>query len=102
MDIAERPGKLIPGLGTEWTVDPADQKKWRFTLRRDVKFHDGSMFNADAVVWNLDKVLDEKAPHFDKRQNAQVPTRLPSAASLRKIDYQTAKITTQRTTSHLP
>src|ERR1700682_2971662 len=74
MDVAERPGKLIPGLATEWSVDPADPKKWRFTLRRDVKFHDGSAFNADAVVWNLDKVLDEKGPHFDKRQSAQVRT----------------------------
>src|SRR5713226_10103481 len=42
MDIAERPGKLIPGLATEWKVNPADQKKWTFALRHDVKFHDGS------------------------------------------------------------
>jgi peptide/nickel transport system substrate-binding protein len=94
MDIAERPGKLIPGLATEWSVDPADQKKWRFKLRPGVKFHDGSVFNADAVVWNLDKVLDEKAPHFDKRQSAQVKTRLPSVASWKKLDDMTVEITT--------
>src|SRR5436309_10564216 len=47
MDVAERPGKLIPGLATEWTVDPSDQKKWRFKLRSGVKFHDGSAFDAD-------------------------------------------------------
>src|SRR5215467_1903894 len=62
MNVADRPGKLIPGLATEWKVDPSDQKKWRFTLRRGVKFHDGSPFNADAVIWDLDKALDEKAP----------------------------------------
>src|SRR5882757_11517816 len=61
MDVADRPGKLIPGLATEWKVDAADKKKWLFTLRRDVKFHDGSAFNADAVIWNLEKVLDDKA-----------------------------------------
>src|ERR1700686_5847173 len=58
MDVADRPGKLVPGLATEWKVDPADAKKWRFTLRKGVKFHDGSDFNADAVIWNLDKVLN--------------------------------------------
>src|SRR5882724_6124069 len=71
MDVADRPGKLIPGLATEWKVDAADHKKWLFTLRHDVKFHDGSTFNADAVIWNLEKVLDDKSPQYDKRQSAQ-------------------------------
>ena len=102
MDIADRPGKLIPGLATEWSVDPADQKKWRFKLRPGVKFHDGSAFNADAVVWNLDKVLDEKAPHFDKRQAAQVRTRLPSVASWKKLDDMTVEITTKEVDSIFP
>src|ERR1700752_2121589 len=66
MNVADRPGKLVPGLATQWTIDAADKTKWRFTLRQNVKFHDGSLFNADAVVWNLDKVLDEKAPQFEK------------------------------------
>ncbi|HEY0440908.1 MAG TPA: ABC transporter substrate-binding protein, partial [Xanthobacteraceae bacterium] len=102
MDVAERPGKLIPGLATEWTVDPADQKKWRFKLRGGVKFHDGSAFNADAVVWNLEKVLDDKAAHFDKRQSAQVRTRLPSVASWRKLDDMTVEITTKDVDSIFP
>src|SRR3954462_7698096 len=42
MNVADRPGKLIPGLATSWAVDPQDQRKWRFTLREGVKFHDGS------------------------------------------------------------
>src|SRR6202011_1092425 len=92
MDVADRPGKLVPGLATGWSVDPVDQKKWRFELRHDVTFHDGSTFNADAVVWNLDKVLDDKAPQFDKRQSAQVRTRLPSVASWRKVDDDTVEI----------
>src|SRR5215467_2841026 len=62
MNVADRPGKLVPGLATEWKVDPADKTKWHFTLRKGVKFHDGSPFNADAVIWDLDKALDEKAP----------------------------------------
>src|SRR3954467_4403281 len=66
MDVSDRPGKLVPGLATDWKVDDADKTKWRFILRKGVKFHDGSEFNADAVIWNLDKVLNDKAPQFDK------------------------------------
>src|SRR5688572_8575732 len=102
MDVADRPGKLVPGLATEWKVDDKDKTKWRFSLRKDVKFHDGSAFNADAVIWNLDKVLDEKAPHFDKRQSAQVKPRLPSIASYRKIDNGTIEITTKDVDSFFP
>src|SRR6201747_996692 len=102
MDVADRPGKLVPGLATEWKVDDKDKTKWRFTLRKGVKFHDGSDFNADAVVWNLDKVLNDKAPQFDKRQSAQVKTRLPSVASYAKIDDSTVEITTKTVDSFFP
>src|SRR5690242_18545682 len=36
MDVSDRPGKLVPGLATEWKVDESDKKKWRFTLRKGV------------------------------------------------------------------
>src|SRR5246127_2080904 len=102
MDVADRPGKLVPGLATEWKVDDNDKTKWRFTLRQGVKFHDGSDFNADAVIWNLDKVLNDKAPQFDKRQSAQVKTRLPSVASYARIADSTVKITTKPFYSFFP
>src|SRR6195256_3624440 len=99
MDVSDRPGKLVPGLATEWKVDDKDKTKWRFTLRKGVKFHDGSEFDADAVIWNLDKVLNDKAPQFDKRQSAQVKTRLPSVASYAKIDDSAIEITTKTVVS---
>jgi peptide/nickel transport system substrate-binding protein len=102
MDVSDRPGKLVPGLATEWKVDDKDKTKWRFTLRKGVKFHDGSEFNADAVIWNLDKVLNDKAPQFDQRQSAQVKTRLPSVASYAKIDDSTVEITTKTVDSFFP
>src|SRR6476660_4753983 len=52
---------VIPGLATEWSVNEDDTTKWTFTLREGVTFHDGSPFNADAVIWNVEKVLDEEA-----------------------------------------
>ena len=102
MDVADRPGKLMPGLATSWKVDPADPKKWLFTLRDGVKFHDGSALDASAVVWNLDKVLDDKAAHFDRRQAAQVRPRLPSVASYRVVDPKTVEITTKAIDSFFP
>src|SRR5215470_15948732 len=102
MSTADKPGKLIPGLATEWKVDDSDKTKWRFSLRKGVKFHDGSDFTADAVIWNLDKVLNDKAPQFDKRQSAQVNTRLPSVASYSKIVDFNDEITTKTIDSFFP
>src|ERR1700739_193493 len=44
---------LEPGLATEWKQ--TDPTTWRFTLRQGVKFHDGTPFNADDVVFSLDR-----------------------------------------------
>src|SRR3954465_9795404 len=68
LSSGEKASVMIPGLSTEWAVDSADKKKWTFKLRPGVKFHDGSSFNADAVVWNVEKVLKQDAPQFDPSQ----------------------------------
>jgi len=62
LSSADKASVLLPGLATEWKVDDADHKKWVFKLRPGVKFHDGSDFNADAVVWNVEKVMKKDAP----------------------------------------
>jgi peptide/nickel transport system substrate-binding protein len=102
MDVADRPGKLVPGLATSWEANPADRTKWTFKLREGVTFHDGSSFDADAVIWNFDKVLNPQAPHFDNRQAAQVRPRLPSVAAWRKLDAMTVEVTTKSVDSIFP
>lgn len=102
MDVADRPGKLVPGLATSWEALPSDRTKWVFRLRPGVTFHDGSAFNADAVIWNFEKVLNTQAPHFDNRQAAQVRPRLPSVASYRKLDDMTVEVTTRTVDSFFP
>src|SRR6202166_5306647 len=102
LSSADKPSVVIPGLATEWAVDDADKKKWTFKLRPGVTFHDGSPFNADAVVWNVEKVLKQDAPQFDPSQVGVTASRMPTLASARKIDDMTVELTTKEPDSFLP
>ncbi|HXJ82337.1 MAG TPA: ABC transporter substrate-binding protein [Candidatus Methylomirabilis sp.] len=50
-------GKLVPWLAESWTTS-RDGRSVTFKLRRDVKFQDGTPFNADAVKFNFDRIVD--------------------------------------------
>lgn len=54
---------VIPHLATAWQVSP-DNKSVTFTLRKGVKFQDGTDFNAAAVQYNLNLVLNAKLSVF--------------------------------------
>jgi ABC-type transport system substrate-binding protein len=102
LSSAEKPSVLIPGLALSWAVDAKDKTKWTFKLRPNVKFHDGSAFNADSVVWNVRKVLDKDAPHFDASQVGVTVSRMPTLRSARKIDDLTVELTTSEPDAFLP
>lgn len=53
-----------PSLATDWTISE-DGKTYTFKLRDGVKFHDGTPFNAGAVKFNFDRMLDDKSPYHD-------------------------------------
>lgn len=55
-------GTLEPWLATHWSVSP-DGKTYTFTLRDNVQFSDGSLFNAAAAKANLDAVLANAKRH---------------------------------------
>lgn len=102
LSSADKASVVIPGLATEWAVDPNDKTKWIFKLRPGVKFHDGSDFTADAVVWNVEKVLKRDAPHFDASQVGVTASRMPNLRSARKIDAMTVELTTAAPDALLP
>jgi len=99
---ADAASVIMPGLALSWAVDATDKNKWVFRLRPGVKFHDGSPFNAAAVVWNVQKVLDQNAPHFDQSQVGVTVSRMPNLASARAIDDLTVELTTRNPDSFLP
>ncbi|MCR4407828.1 MAG: ABC transporter substrate-binding protein [Anaerolineae bacterium] len=50
-------GDFVPGLATEWEISD-NGLVYTFHLRRDVTFHDGTPFNAEAVKFNLNRIAD--------------------------------------------
>jgi ABC-type transport system substrate-binding protein len=102
LSSSDKPSDLVPGLATSWSIDDADKTKWTFRLREGVKFHDGSDFTAESVVWNLEKLLNDKSPQYDPRQSAQGRTRIPTVNSYRAIDKRTVEIITKVPDATLP
>jgi len=57
---------VIPSLASSWEASE-DGLTWTFSLEEGVSFHDGTPFNADAVVWNFTRWQFEDAPgHFEE------------------------------------
>ena len=69
---------IIPGLAERWEVLSPTQ--WRFHLRKNVKFHDGTPFVADDVVFSADRA---------RADGSQVKSRLPADAKVVKVDDNT-------------
>ena len=57
--------EIKPALAESW--DTSDPKAVVLKLRKGVKFHDGTEFNAEAVRWNIQRILDDRAsPRFSE------------------------------------
>ncbi len=69
---------IIPGLAERWEI--AEPTRWRFYLRKGVKFHNGEDFSADDVIFSADRV---------RANGSDLKTRLPSDAKLVKVDDHT-------------
>src|SRR5688500_10687161 len=84
--------KLAPRLALAWT--PLDGGKgWRFKLRPNVKFHDGTPFTADDVVFNVKRGLDALSAF---------KTALPNVTGANKVDALTVDLLTSQPTPVLP
>ncbi|MDO3413080.1 ABC transporter substrate-binding protein [Saccharibacillus sp. CPCC 101409] len=55
--VRRQDGSLAPSLATEWEAS-GDGLSYTLKLRQDVKFQDGTPFNAEAVKYNFDSIID--------------------------------------------
>ena len=91
---SDREATLKPGLATKWYVDEADKTKWIFELRHGVKFHDGCPWNADAAIWNIERLTNDKVPQFNPLHFARQRARSNTIVKAEKIDeYKIAILT---------
>ena len=95
LSAADKPAGLIPGLAESWEASKADPTKWTFKLRKGVKFHDGSDFNADAVIFNMDRLFADKSPQYSARMVSLTNFRLPAYKSVKKVDDYTVEFETK-------
>jgi len=56
--------EVEPALADSWEISE-DGTTYTFTLRDGVTFHDGTPFDAEAVKFNFDRMLDENHPYHD-------------------------------------
>ena len=82
--VQDEAGNFVPQLATSWEIAP-DQKSIVFKLREGVVFHDGTPFDAEAVKFNLDRVIDPA-------QKARARQFVGDMASIEVIDPLTVKV----------
>ncbi len=56
--------EVEPALAESWTISE-DGLTYTFDLREDVSFHDGTAFDAEAVKFNFDRMLDKNHPYHE-------------------------------------
>lgn len=87
-------GRVIPALATRWSV-AADGRTWTFDLRRDVRFHDGSVFDAASVLYTIDRQRNPRHPHYHPRYGSwENVVRNISAAE--RVSRYTVRLVTKR------
>jgi peptide/nickel transport system substrate-binding protein len=84
--LRDQKGNMIPGLATSWRTLPNDPTVWEFKLRQGVKFHNGAAFNADDVVFSMNRAM---------QPTSEMKGLLTSIDSVTKVDDLTVHVKTK-------
>jgi peptide/nickel transport system substrate-binding protein len=99
----------VPSLATSWDVSD-DGLEWTFHLREGVTFHDGTPFNADAVVFNFERWWDTDNPYnlgadqfiyWDYMFQGFKGSETSVLVGIEKLDDMTVKLTLNRPNASL-
>lgn len=83
-------GQPVGKLAKDWEMSQ-DAKTWTFHLQEGVTFHDGEPFNADAVIYNFDRMRSEvKTSGF---YNLNIDSFYPNLDEVTKVDDYTIQLT---------
>jgi peptide/nickel transport system substrate-binding protein len=82
--------EMLPGIAQEWNVS-ADGLTWTFTIREDVKFHDGSEVTPEDVQWTLQHYFGPQAVDYTVDNNA---ARLAGAMDTIEMNGRDVSVTT--------
>ncbi len=91
--MRDHSGAMVPGLATSWAPSDVDPNIWTFTLRQGVTFHDGAAFDAEDVVFSLNR-----ARHNDSNYKEL----LSSIVDVVAVDSHTVNVVTNGPNPILP
>lgn len=84
----EETGRPAPCLAEHWEMLD-NGKRWRFYLKQNVLFHNGTVFNADTVIANIQRM--KKGLKRSAFYNLDINNFFPSLEEVRKIDDYTVE-----------
>jgi peptide/nickel transport system substrate-binding protein len=79
-------GRFVPDLAERWELLDGGTR-WRFHLRRDVRFHDGSPFSSADVVWTYGGLIDGSLA--SAKRGAYAPVASVAAVDAHTVDFVT-------------
>ncbi|WRZ95268.1 ABC transporter substrate-binding protein [Streptomyces sp. NBC_01007] len=97
----DAPPEITGALATSWKV-AGDHRTWTFTLRKGVTFQDGTSFDADSVIFNLDRYLNKKSPYYTTVLGAAAGEYAGDIAQYRKLDADRVRLVTKTPNGHFP
>jgi len=87
--------EILPVVAETWEL-AADKSHYIFKLRKGVKFHDGTPFDARAAKWNLDKWVNSKRARLDNVTSVEVLDDVTIKANIKAWDAITLQDFTQQ------